>query len=233
MLNKKYVFSAVCSMCLIMSNAMAAPTVKRLGANSASSGTTTATPARAADSISASRAPSIRSNVIGGKPVTITKVNSENKSSDVINTSRLTVGKYLHNKGISSGVIKPTGSSVVSQSDEILDLTDRVIQLENRIATKQEELSAGEGIAIQNNVISVIQSVQELPEKVDEITEQLDEKVDIDNLSSNYYTKSEVNKVINEQVVQASDTVYDAETGERTYVTIVDSFDKKILNLNQ
>ena len=230
MLNHKYAFAVIFGMCLVVSNAVAAPTVKRLGAQSSYPSNTTVSPSKATGKSNVSRAASVRSNVNTGKTATITKVNSQNDSNNAT-TSRLTVGKYIHNKGVASGLIRPNGSGTPSgQSDEITNLTDRVIQLENKVETKQEQLYAGDGIIIENNTISVDPSVQELPGRIADIEDELDEKVDIDNLSSNYYTKSEVDDAIEDQVIQANDTVYDAATGERTYVSIVDTFNKEILN---
>ena len=230
MLNHKYAFAVIFGMCLVVSNAVAAPTVKRLGAQSSYSSNTTVLPSKATGNSNVSRAASVRSNVNTGKTATITKVKPQNDSNNAT-TSRLTVGKYIHNKGVASGLIRPNGSGTPSgQSDEITNLTDRVIQLENKVETKQEQLYAGDGIIIENNTISVDPSVQELPGRIADIEDELDEKVDIDNLSNNYYTKSEVDDAIEDQVIQANDTVYDAATGERTYVSIVDTFNKGILN---
>lgn len=231
---KKTGFLVFFAACLTLSNAWGVPTVKKLGVAKS-----TNVVSKNSNGANVSRAASLRSNVNTSKPVTISKTVSENKDSYTnATTSRLTVGKYLHNKGVNSGVIKPTVSSASSQSDEIINLTDRVVQLENKIDTKQNELFVGDGIIIENDVISVDPSVQNLPDKVDTITEQLDEKVDVENLSTNYYTKSEVQNVVNQEIQNAinegniknNDTVYDVGSGERKYVSIVDSFNKEILN---
>ena len=222
MLAHKYVFSAFLCLCLVMSNAVAAPTIKRLGAANAYSGTTNVVPSKATTSQNLSRASSVRSNKTIGKAATVTKNVSENKN-DAVTTQRLTVGKYLHNKGVNSGVIKQTGSSPETQSDDLVNLTDRVVQLENKIDEKQQELTAGDGIVIENDVISVDSSLTELPDK-------LEDKVDATYLSDYYYTKTEVDQAIENQEIQSNDTIYDAATGERTYVSVVDVFDTDILN---
>lgn len=216
----KCVFFASLCMCLVVSNAVAAPTVKRLGMASTSSGGANVTPGKAVSTSNLPRASSVRSTATSAKPVTITK-NVSSNNSDNVTTSRLAVGKYLHNKGVESGVIKPATSSAEIQSDDITNLTNRVVQLENKIDEKQQELSAGDGIIIENDVISVDSSINELPNKVDEIADQLD---------ADYYTKTEVNQLIEAQEIESTDTIYDSETGERIYVSIVDDFDKNILN---
>ena len=219
MLTHKRTFVVAFGLCLIASNAVAAPTVKKLGGGT-SFGNTNAVSTKATDGQNLSRASSIRSVSANVKPATITKKVSDKENNNVI-TSRLTVGKYLHNKGVASGIIKPNASYAESQSNEIVNLTDRVVQLENQMDGKQQVLSAGDGIVIENNVISVDTAVNTLPDKVETITEQLDE---------NYYTKSEVKQLIETQEITGTDTIYDSETGERIYVSIVDNFDKKILN---
>jgi hypothetical protein len=95
-----------------------------------------------------SRGASIRSNTLGVKPVTVTKAVSETKTDSSgadAATSRLSVGKYLHNKGVVSGVIPAANTVPTSQSEEFIDLTDRVVSLENKIEGKQDVLS-GENV---------------------------------------------------------------------------------------
>jgi len=141
MLSHKRMFVVLLGLCLFVSNAVAAPTVKKLGTANANSGSVNAIPARATNDSNASRAASVRSNAVGVKPVTITKKVEDNKI-DNVSTSRLTVGKYLHNKGVSSGIIQQADSAPAVQSDDFIELTDRVVQLENKIDTKQEQLSS-------------------------------------------------------------------------------------------
>ena len=219
-MNCNRMFVMVFALCLMISNAVAAPTVKRLGGTSTYSSTSNITSGKVADTQKLSRASSVRSVSANIKPVTITKNVSEKTDSN-ITTSRLSIGKYLHNKGVASGVIKPNDSSAIIQSDTITNLTDRVVQLENQMDEKQQVLSAGNGIIIENDVISVDVAVNDLPDKVETITEQLDE---------NYYTKTEIEQIIENQDIQNNDTVYDVATGERKYVSIVNDFNTGILN---
>ena len=170
MFHKVWFYGAFCT-CLIVSNAVAVPTVKRLGTSNSYSGTTNISSVKTSGART-SRAPSMRSVSSNKNPVTITKTVST-KANDNVTTSRLAVGKYLHNKGVESGVIKPATSSAEIQSDDITNLTNRVVQLENKIDEKQQELSAGDGIIIENDVISVDSAIHVLPDKVDAIEETI------------------------------------------------------------
>jgi hypothetical protein len=137
------------------------------------------------------------------KPATVNKVNIKN-----IDDTRLSVGKYIHNQGVTSGLIKPISSTVDPSvsSDEFIDLKDKVVLLESQIADKQPLLTAGDGIVIENDVIGLSEDIKNLPTEFSALQLKVDETV-YDN-----------------------DTIYDAATGERKYVSIVDIFDIGILN---
>ena len=226
--------------------AWAVPAVKRLGVanNNYVQNNNVATPKNASlNSSNLSRTSSIRTLGTAVKPANVAKpTKTADKSGANIDDRRLTVGKYIHTSGVNSGYIKPIGNTTEPQvsSDDFVNLTDRVIQLEK---TKQDNLSAGGGIEIENNVISVSTEIQELPDAVADINEQLNEKVDIANITSNYYTKDEVytknetqqfvtqhvQNVVENITGQDVDTIYDAADGERKYVSIVDEFNPDVL----
>ena len=230
MLNRKFVFLLAFVPCLVASNALGVPTVKRLGMSNSAVGVKNAQKAENTSVADKSRVGVVRSNNLNLKPVTINKTaaKTENTNTDV----RLSVGKYIHNQGVSSGLIKPYSSNAVVSSDEITNLKDKVFLLENQVAGLQSKLTAGDGIVIDGDVISVSGDLKDLPNDFTALSLQMDEKVDVANLASNYYTKSEVNQAINSQIIQGGDTVYDVASGTRKYVSIVDVFDTGILNQN-
>lgn len=138
-MNKKNVhFAFVIGMlCLgFLSDAVAAPSVKRLGGTNAYVGTSGAVSAKSGASakavVTGARAPSNRSSRLTSvKTVPAVKTVS---SSAVSDTSRLSVGKYLHNAGQNAGIIKPISGSAVSPA-EVESLTGRVTDLESKIET--------------------------------------------------------------------------------------------------
>ena len=133
--------------------ANAAPTVKKLGAN-----TSAATPVKTATLSSKStttpRTGSIRTtNVSTVKPATVVKtVSAKTDEAD----PRLSVGKYIHSTGVTSGVIKPIASaeSATAASKDIISLSDRVSELSATVDGKQDILtpknmiSSGAGIIV-------------------------------------------------------------------------------------
>jgi hypothetical protein len=206
MLNRNLYFLALCMPCFVAIDAVAVPTIKRLGVSNANvtvNGTVD-TNAKKTDFSNKQRTTLVRPNsTLNLKPATVNKVNIKN-----IDDTRLSVGKYIHNQGVTSGLIKPISSTVDPSvsSDEFIDLKDKVVLLESQIADKQPLLTAGDGIVIENDVIGLSEDIKNLPTEFSALQLKVDETV-YDN-----------------------DTIYDAATGERKYVSIVDIFDIGILN---
>ena len=173
----------------------AAPTVKRLGMGNSGSNVqsnTLATPKAAATATTTQRAPSVRlvgssagiAPKVAGAPTTLS---AKAKTTGVADTERLAaIGKNLiRTKSITQQPnVQPSGV-------ENSDLLRRVENLENKMGEKQDTLEAGNGIEFDGNIIGLTEEMAALPEKVAQIDEQisdLNDKVDIANLSSNYYT---------------------------------------------
>jgi predicted nuclease with TOPRIM domain len=121
---------------------------------------------------------------VAGAPTTL---NAKAKTTGVADTERLAaIGKNLiRTKSMTQQ------SNVQPSSVENSDLLRRVENLENKMGEKQDTLEAGNGIEFDGNIIGLTEEMAALPEKVTQIDEQisdLNDKVDIANLSSNYYT---------------------------------------------
>lgn len=210
-----------------MRPADAVPTVKKLGMPGnyvQNTGATLSKTATKAAPVSAQRPASVRLGVGSIKPVTVNKATNTVKNDTSTDAQRLSVGKYIHASGVDSGHIKPIGSSssTVVESSDFIDLSDRVVELEKQMKEKQDTLSAGTGIEIEDNEIGLS----------DELLQQLDEKVDVANLSSSYYNIQQTERYVQQIVNKLTDnnTVYNAETGERTYVSFVDKFNPSFLH---
>lgn len=123
--------------CLVFVQAgFAAPSVKRLGGGSIYKGTNSAVNAKsdAKTTGTAGRAASIRTIGMGGK-IKPTTGGTNNTSA-----ARLSVGKYLHNAGVSAGVIRPASPSSGTPSSAALDaLSLRVDELESQMMTKVDD----------------------------------------------------------------------------------------------
>ena len=214
-------------LCLgVVPEVLGAPAVKLLGQKNVANVASGAQ--RSGNVATQNRKSSVQSAKLNVKPASINKATTV-KAPDS-KDERLSVGKYIHTTGVTSGVIKPVGtssSSSVSSSDW-LSLSDKVQQIETDMESKQDRLSTGDGLILEDNVISVMGTINELPERVNTLQGQMENKVD-NSMLSNYYTKNEISGVINAYVLEGNDTVYDAETGERIYVTFIDVFDDDIL----
>lgn len=215
----------------VMPGAIAAPSVRVLGQKTAGSGNTVQTVKRV-DANQLSRAASVRNTGTVVKPVsitknTVTKTTTENKVPSE-SAARLSIGKYIHSTGVKNGVIKPNGSAsgVSPSSGDVVVLTERIDDIDARVEAKQDRLEAGDGIVISDNVISVDTSVGDLSGRVDTLEEQVSGKADTSDFEA---YKNEVNATINEYFVESNDTVYDAVSGERKYVTMAYEFDEDIL----
>ena len=230
MLNRKCAFFVLVLSCLIVSNAVAVPTVKRLGGTSGVQGLKNTAGINNSAVPVKSRSAQVRSDNLNLKPATVSKISAKSGANNALDsaTSRLSVGKYIHNQAVSSGLVKPApASGAVVSSSEFTDLKDRVYLLEDQVATKQPMLIAGDGVVIEDDVISLTEDINTLPDDFAALASQMNEKVDIDNLSSNYYNKLEVEQVINNQIVQNIDDAL------REHMPVVNEFDKEILTLKQ
>ena len=131
--------------------ANAAPTVKKLGTNSGNTVKTTNLPTKSSNT---SRIGSIRSTKLTNvKPVTVTKTTATKSVDD--SEQRLSIGKYIHPTGVTSGVIKPIASaeSAVAASNDIVSLNDRVEELAKTVDNKQDILDSNNVISSGNGII--------------------------------------------------------------------------------
>ena len=171
---------------LFLTNADAAPTVKKLGTTNNVVRTTNT--GVKSDSSNLSRASSARFN--SAKPVVKTTsapvVKTTNTAVADSNDARLSLGKYLHSVNVNKATPSGTGTAGVASND-FIELKDRVTKNEADIATatqdfkdhiddadihvsledkdkwndKQDALTAGDGIKINDR--GVISSVMLLP----------------------------------------------------------------------
>lgn len=137
---------------LICVDANAAPLVKKLGTGNSYKGTDSAVSAKTVDSVGTSGATVGR---VGRSTGTI-KPTSISKTVATPNTSRLSLGKYLHSSGVSTGAIKKvsemsgsgtgTGSAGVSVDVDAINtsinsLGNRVTAVETATADVPEHLA--------------------------------------------------------------------------------------------
>ena len=143
-------------------------------------------------------------------PVSVSKATQTGKNN--ITDNRLSIGKYIHSVGVQSNVIKPaTQSAPAASSDDFLNLQDRVQRVETELSMKQNALQAGDGVVIEDGVIGLSQDVDDLVSDVATLQEQM----------GNVYTKSEITNLLDSHGVGEGNTVYDANRGERKYVTFL------------
>lgn len=146
-MNKKNVRFAfvVSALCLgFLSDAVAAPSVKRLGGAKTYVGTDKAVSAKSGVSTKTAIAGERTSTIQTNRSKTAETVSGVKSVSGFSDTSRLSVGKYLHNAGVSAGIIKPISGSVVTPS-EVSSLTNRIEYLEtglNNVSNTVSELDA-------------------------------------------------------------------------------------------
>ena len=237
------ILSSVLVLCAFgIADACAAPSVRLLGTNTAQLSGKSVTPTNTIPSqgaTSSARVGTIRPKSVSS--VTTSGVNRVIKPSTVSSDeSRLSIGKYIHNAGVTSGVIQPAGaaaspsSGATVASSEFISLVDRVSDLEGEIETKQDIFEAGNGLIMENGVIDIESAIYNLPEQVADLQTQIDNKTSaeslVETLSDYYYTKDEISDVLDEEIGSDINTIYDTATGERKYVSIVDTFDDDILD---
>lgn len=199
----------------IVYSANAAPSVKVLGTKK--SGNSNNNAALKLDSqtlnksVPGARLGSVKvSNLQKAKPVTMNKSVASGKNT--VGDNRLSIGKYIHSVGVQNNVIKPaTQPAPAASSDDFLNLQDRVQRVETELSMKQDALRAGDGVVIEDGVLSLSQDVDGLVSDVTSLQEQM----------GNVYTKSEITNLLDSHGVGEGNTVYDANRGERKYVTFL------------
>lgn len=197
-MNKKHIhFSLIaCALCAgVLSDAFAAPSVKRLGGMNTYTGTSGAVSAKAnanSTTNSGSRLSSVRTNRSTNKTTSI----KPTTSGTAANASRLSVGQYLHNAGVVSGKIKPisgsSGSSITpSGIDDIRnDIADLRNLITNTYVTKTEIQNNYYTTEQINNTYATKTEVNTVSDKVSGIDERL---TAVENSSSSANTVDDWN----------------------------------------
>ena len=149
-------------------SAVAAPSIKRLGVG----GLTTKDMMSVDKNVAVGRSASVKT--IGTKKTTPTTTLTASVPTNNANTSRLSVGKYLHNAGTKANIIKPIGSSI--SNTEVSDLKELKQKLENDYYTKvevDEKIDVAKQdtfVNITNNIETTVTNVvnEVVPDKVSE-----------------------------------------------------------------
>lgn len=213
--NRRFLAVLLVLVCAFAYSSYAAPAVKRLGmsnsGNIQNSNVTpskvSVTPSKSATS-SMSRPASVR--LVGSSVTPVAKVggttslNAKTKTTGSVDTERLAaIGKNLIK---TKPIVQP--SNVQPSSAETSELLKRVETLEGKMG-----------------------QISDLPEKVAEIDTQisdLNEKVDVANLSSNYYTIGQTQEYL-EQYYYTKAYV-DQIVSQLTGANVVDHFDPSFLH---
>ncbi len=228
--NRSFLLVALLASLGFVPGAFAVPAVKMLGQkNTAAAPVST----QKVGSNQLSRTGSVRSIGKTAKPVSVSKTGKNNTTvlKAPSEPQRLSIGKYIHGTGVSSGIVKPantgSNSAPAASSNDLIILNDRIKKLEDDIETKQDELTAGDGIEIKNNTISVAEGLQ------NQINKLATDKVDVASLAENYYDRGQTQELIEEQVQQIAGqdnkTIYDFTSEQRKKVYVVDTFDEGFL----
>ena len=203
---------ALCVGCFVQS-AVGLPSVKRLGvSNNGNIQTSAKTTQNTSGSVAlpGNRIGTVRSLGAGLKSTNTNKLKANTTikptTSTNTDTNRLSVGKYIHASGVESGHIKPISSSEpVVQSDDFINLTERVEVLEKAV------LPPTDGIELKDGVIGLSEDINQLPtqvsdlsQDVEDLTALVDDKVGFDSLTTNYYSKEEVEQYVQQIVSQIS-----------------------------
>ena len=230
--NRRFLAVLLVLVCAFAYSSYAAPAVKRLGmSNSGNIQNSNVTPSKASitpsksATSSMSRPASVR--LVGSSVTPVAKVggttslNAKAKTAGTADTERLAaIGKNLVKTKIISG------TSVQPQGVDNSALIKRITDLENQIDAKQENLEAGDGIIIDGNTISVSEEIAGLPEKVSD----LNDKVDIANLSSNYYTICQTQEYLEENYYTKA--YVDQIVSQLSGANVVSQFDPSFLHQN-
>lgn len=224
--NMRFLSSLLVGGVITTTNVMAAPSVRMLGTNSARVGTNAAVVKSDTNTAATQRLGSIRPKTVSTvTPVTVNKVvskaNTVATEPSADDEARLSLGKYIHATGVTTGSIKPatTTSTPSASSSEFVDLADRVSDLES-----QAVLSAGDGLTVENNTIALSDDISSLPEQVSALQT---------NVANNYYTmdgvETYVQNYVNEVVEGGNNVTYTSTSGDNTYeaIQIADTFDEE------
>lgn len=220
-------FSFIAFVAIFAVGAHAAPSVRMLGTNAAT-GNTNYIPAKTASTTTLKTTPAsnLRPSSLRGVG-TVRQLTGTTTKATATPVNRLSVGKYLHDAGTATGVIKPINSVETAQySNRVSELVDKINALELDLSKKQDSLEIGDGLYVENNTLNVTPEISDLIDKIDALQITLAAKADADN----YYTKEETAQLLQQQITEESDTIYDASAGERKYVGIVDTFDISVLD---
>lgn len=122
------------------SNALAAPSIKRLGTGNSLTGTTNAVNAKYGTFIrntdannNSGRVSAVRS--VGSGQLKTATVSKPTVVTNNTNNARLSVGKYLHGAGTKAGIIKPINSTTPDTAG-LNDISARIDYLENQVNNK-------------------------------------------------------------------------------------------------
>lgn len=238
MLYRNMLFLAVgfVSTGILMCPLMAAPTVKKLGVSTPSN-IQNAKLIQQKTSTSGQRSPSVRLLGTSAKPVTkpVSTTNMVNVAPSTTGTTDSARLSGLHGnlvKGISSKL--SSNYSQQQKNTDTSDLTKRVIALEEQMTTKQTILEPGDGITIDGKTIGLSEELTILPDKVAEINQEistLSEKVDVANLSSNYYTIGQTQEYLQQNYY--TKTYVDQIISQLSNSKVVDHFDPGFLTKEQ
>ena len=220
--NRRFLAVLLVLVCAFAYSSYAAPAVKRLGmSNSGNIQNSNVTPSKASITPSKSATSSMSRPAPVAKVGGTTSLNAKAKTAGTADTERLAaIGKNLVKTKIISG------TSVQPQGVDNSALIKRITDLENQIDAKQENLEAGDGIIIDGNTISVSEEIAGLPEKVSD----LNDKVDIANLSSNYYTIGQTQEYLEENYYTKA--YVDQIVSQLSGANVVSQFDPSFLHQN-
>lgn len=235
--NSKFLIVCALSTLTLVSGANAAPAVKVLGQKNLSgvSAATSnirakaATPSAASNATMGSRIGSVRNVGSSVRPVGIQKTGAKLSTSKSVSTpERLSIGKYIHGQGVTSGAIKPVGSGAVTASSDFISLSDRVSDMENE---KQDRLTPGKGITISDEKNSK-GDTEHVISLSDDFMEDFAGKEDIAHLVEFYYTKEEVDAMMKPVQQNSTNIHYSGSETKPDVVEIVDVFSPSIFGSN-
>ena len=184
--------------------ANAAPSVRMLGTNSARIGTNATVVKSESDTAAPTqRLGTIRSKTVNSvAPVTVNKVATPSVAADSDANSRLSLGKYIHSAGLSTGPINAGVASgdFVALSDQVRDLKD----------SKQDVISVGDGLEKSGATISLSSETVASLDLANSAVQPGD--------LNNYYTKEEIGSMISGLDVENLNSSIQSKA-DKAYVT--------------
>lgn len=230
--NCKFLIVCALSTLAFIAGAGAAPAVKVLGQKNLSGGAATsniraktAKPSAISNSTQSPRIGSVRSVGSSVRPIGIQKPGANLTTSKSVSTpERLSIGKYLHGQGVTSGAIKTVGGGAATSSSDFISLSDRVADLENE---KQDKLTAGNGITISEEKNSQGDTEHVISLSADFI-ENFNDKEGISHLVEFYYDKEAIDAMIQPMQQNNIDIHYSGTDTKLDTVEIVDTFSPSI-----